>query len=57
MSLSDLYYDSDEIGEDSNHSTGDEYEDQYSGYPFFKVCVFAEKMSCIEQEANKKNYS
>ena len=52
-----LDHDCNQVGENAHYSSSDEYKNQYPGYPFFKVGVLAEKVSCIEQETNQENYS
>ncbi len=51
-SLDDKGY---QISKDADYGPGNQYKDQYSGYPFFKVCVLAKKVSCIKKETNKKD--
>lgn len=42
----------DEISKYAHYCSGDKYKDQHSGNPFFKIGIFTEEVSCIEQEAD-----
>ena len=50
-----LYDQGYEIGKDADHRTGDEYKYEYASNPFFKVCIFAKKVSRIKEKAYQKN--
>ena len=57
MSLSDLNYNGDQIGEDSHHSACDKNKDQHPGYSFFEVGVFPKEVAGIKKKADQKDDS
>ena len=55
MSLSDLDYDSNEVGENAHYGTGNKDKDEHTGDPFFEVSIFPEEMAGVKKKADQEN--
>ena len=55
MSLSDLDYDSNEVGENAHYGTGNKDKDEHTGDPFFEVSSFPEEMAGVKKKADQEN--